>query len=391
MPGGLAWPGRRRRRGRRPAGPTATPAQITADSRFVIVSTQADAGRSRARRPRTRRRGGEPPVARDREPCRRQGHDDRRRALVPPGARQRNVARLRARARLRDAGDSSARGGAGSAAGGGGRGRGGRGGGGAAGGRRQFGSPLVLRNLATGAEERLTDVLDVRVRRQREGPRATRSSRAIRRRTARSSATWRAARRRRCSRAAATTRRSTFDRTGTQLLFVSDRDEFGRATTPRYTLYQASAKGGAAQAIVTPSQVPTGTAHRRQRAARVHALAARRSRSTSRRRRSTRCRPIRSSARRCSTSGTTRIRCFSRRSASTRARDRNKSLLRRSTIPATKKLVQLADDSIPTRERVGRRQDRRRELARALHDRADVGRRRHRRLRRSIRRRTRAS
>ena len=29
----------------------------------------------------------------------------------------------------------------------------------AAGGRRQFGSPLVLRNLATGAEERLSDVL----------------------------------------------------------------------------------------------------------------------------------------------------------------------------------------------------------------------------------------
>src|SRR6185437_16891488 len=49
--------------------------------------------------------------------------------------------------------DSSARG-AGAAGGRGGRGRGA-----AAGPRRQFGSALVLRNLATGAEERLSDVL----------------------------------------------------------------------------------------------------------------------------------------------------------------------------------------------------------------------------------------
>src|SRR6185436_9484358 len=40
----------------------------------------------------------------------------------------------------------------------GGGGRGGRGGA-APGGRRSYGSPLVLRNLATGVEERMTDVL----------------------------------------------------------------------------------------------------------------------------------------------------------------------------------------------------------------------------------------
>ena len=56
------------------------------------------------------------------------------------------------------AGDAGAAGAA--PAGGRGGGRGGRGGGGAASGnRRQFGSTLVLRNLGTGAEERIADVL----------------------------------------------------------------------------------------------------------------------------------------------------------------------------------------------------------------------------------------
>src|SRR5262249_49493700 len=37
----------------------------------------------------------------------------------------------------------------------------------------------------------------------------------------------------------------------------SDKDEFGRPS-PRYTLYGASTKGGAAQAWIAPAQVPTG-------------------------------------------------------------------------------------------------------------------------------------
>jgi hypothetical protein len=67
--------------------------------------------------------------------------------------------------------------------------------------------------------------------------------------------------------AAGTTRRSdwprdykglTFDRTGAQILFVSNRDEFARGPAARYTVYQASAKGGAAQALIAPSQLSAG-------------------------------------------------------------------------------------------------------------------------------------
>src|SRR5205814_3298092 len=47
-------------------------------------------------------------------------------------------------------------------------------------------------------------------------------------------------------------------RTGSQLVFLSDKDEFGRGDKPRYTLYGASVKGGAAQEWIAPSQVPTG-------------------------------------------------------------------------------------------------------------------------------------
>ena len=49
-----------------------------------------------------------------------------------------------------------------------------------------------------------------------------------------------------------------FDRKGAQLLFVSDRDEFGRGARPRYTIYEAPVNGVAAQAIVTPAQLPAG-------------------------------------------------------------------------------------------------------------------------------------
>ena len=127
-----------------------------------------------------------------------------------------------------------------------------------------------------------------------------------------------------------------------------------------------------------------GHAHRRQRAGRIQSHRHGDHVQRSRRRRSIRCRRIRSSARRCSICGTTRIRCCSRRSASTR-RATATGRTRRSTIRATKKLVQLADDSIPNVSvsddgKVGVAQ-----LARAVHDRADVGRRWHRRLRRSIR------
>src|SRR5262245_11703727 len=143
-----------------PVGPNASPAQITADSRFVIVSTQA----SQAEVERAGR--GRGAAATNRQSL----------AIVSlPDGKVTTIAGVRSFRLARSngtwlayvpepdsttPGDSSARGAANAAGGGGGRGRGGRGGGGGApSNRRQFGSPLVLRNLATGAEERLTDVL----------------------------------------------------------------------------------------------------------------------------------------------------------------------------------------------------------------------------------------
>ena len=104
---------------------------------------------------------------------------------------------------------------------------------------------LVLRNLATGAEERL----DRRARRSRSttAPRcsATPSCRAIRRRTARSSATWRRARRRRCSRGRGDYKALTFDRDRHAARLRLGPRRVRPRRQPRYTLYQASAKGGA--------------------------------------------------------------------------------------------------------------------------------------------------
>ena len=82
-----------------PTGPNATPAQFTADSKFVIVATQASQGGSGARGTRSRRQCGEPAERRDRQSGRRQGDDRRRRAFVPVGEGQRNMGRVQ-----RDAG-----------------------------------------------------------------------------------------------------------------------------------------------------------------------------------------------------------------------------------------------------------------------------------------------
>jgi len=143
------------------------------------------------------------------------------------------------------------------AAGGGRGGRGGRGGGGGTpGGRRQFGNPLVLRNLATGAEERFADVLTFAF---------DDSARVLGYTVVSRDSTKDGAFLRTLASGATTTLLSghgdykglAFDRTGTQVLFVADRDEFGQAK-PRYAIYQASTKGGAAQAVVSPNAVPQG-------------------------------------------------------------------------------------------------------------------------------------
>jgi dipeptidyl aminopeptidase/acylaminoacyl peptidase len=256
VPGGLRGPAGGTGEGD-PVAATATPAQITSDSRFVVVSTQA----SQAEVERAGR--GRGAATTNRQSLAIVSLPDGKVTTIP-GVRSFRLARANGtwlayvpEPDSTTPGDSSARGGAANAAGGGGRGRGGRGGGGAPSNRRQFGSPLVLRNLATGAEERLTDVLAFAF----DDSAKVLAYTVVSRDSTKDGAFLRA-----MSGGTTTTllagrgdyKAPTFDRTGTQLVFLSDHDSFGHETPARYTLYQASTKGGAAQAIVNPSQVTTG-------------------------------------------------------------------------------------------------------------------------------------
>ncbi len=240
-----------------PVGPNAAPAQITADSRFVIVSTQQTKAEVDAA---PRGRGAAPA----RTPLAIVSLADGKVTMIP-NVRSFRLARANGTwlayvpADSAPA-DSTARAGGGAAGGGaasGGRGGRGRGGAAAPGGRRQFGSPLVLRNLATGAEERIADVLTFAF----DDSAKTLGYTVVSRDSTKDGAFLRDMRSGTASTLLAGTgdyKAIEFDRTGTQLVFVSDRDEFGHGAKPRYTLYQASVKSGAAQAIVTPSQVTPG-------------------------------------------------------------------------------------------------------------------------------------
>jgi hypothetical protein len=235
-----------------PTGPTASPAQITADSRFVLASTQANRAEVEAA---PRGRGG---------PTNRQ-------ALVIvslPDGKATTLAGVRSFRLPRDNGKwvayvpepDSASGetpAASGAAGGGRGGRGGRGGGGGSpSGRRQFGSPLVLRNLATAADERFADVLAFAF---------DDSAKVLAYTVVSRDSTKNGAFVRNLSTGATTTllagngdyKNLVFDRSGGQLLFESNRDEFGRGALPRYTIYRATVNG-AAQPIVAPAQLPPG-------------------------------------------------------------------------------------------------------------------------------------
>jgi len=321
-----------------PTGPTATPAQITADSRYVVVSTQP----SQAEVERAPRARG---AAANRQSL----------AIVNlADGKVTNIAGVRSFRLARDNGawlayvaepDSGAADGAGAPTGGGRGGRGARGGAGAPGGRRQLGSPLVLRNLATGAEEKLSDVLAFAFDDSAKVFGYTVVSR---------DSTKDGAFLRNLSTNATTTLLSghgdykaiAFDRTGAQVVFVSDRDEFGRGPAPRYTLYGATVKGGGAQALVTPAQVPTGLhiadnvaiAFTRSGSAITLAVAP----------------PAIDSVPADSLVGKAVYDLWNYKDPTLQpaqklaaARDRNRSF-QAVYFPATKKLVQLADDSIPT-------------------------------------------
>lgn len=237
------------------AAPGGAPAPlITADSRYVIVSTQPTQAEVERE---SRGRAGRGAAG---------GAANRQSMVIVSLAdgHQTTVANVRSFRIAPDAGDwlayvpqpDSAAGDSTNRAGGNGRGgRGGRGGA-PSGPRRQFGSPLVLRNLATGAEEKLSDVLAFAF---------DDSAKVFGYTVVSHDSTKDGAFVRNLASGATTTlltghgdyKDLTFDRAGAQVAFIADRDEIGQEK-PRYTLYQASLKSGAAQAVVTPAQIPTG-------------------------------------------------------------------------------------------------------------------------------------
>jgi hypothetical protein len=231
-----------------PTGPNVAPATISADSRYVIVSTipsQAEVERAgRARGAAANRQSMAIVSLADGKVT---TIENVRSFRMAPG----NGAWLAYVAQ-----DSSAGEGAAGAPAGGRGGRGGRGGAANGANRRQFGSTLVLRNLGTGAEERIADVLTFAFDDSAKvlgytvvSHDSTKDGAFVRNMVNGSTSTLLSGN--------GDYKGLTFDRTGTQIAFVSDRDEFGQ-TKPRYTLYTATIKGMGAQAAVTPSQVTQG-------------------------------------------------------------------------------------------------------------------------------------
>jgi dipeptidyl aminopeptidase/acylaminoacyl peptidase len=115
----------------------------------------------------------------------------------------------------------------------------------------------VLRNLATGVEERVSDVLSFAF---------DDSARSLAYTVVSRDSTKDGAYLRNLSSGSTVTlldgrgdyKAVAFDRTGTQVVFLSNRDEFARGRDARYSLYEATTKGAAAHAVVTPSQLAPG-------------------------------------------------------------------------------------------------------------------------------------
>ena len=158
--------------------------------------------------------------------------------------------------------DSAARSGDSTVAGGraGGGGRGGRGGGGGAaaapGGRRAYGNAIVLRNLDTGVEERIADVLSYTF---------DDSAKVLAYSVASRDSTKDGMFMRNMSTGAVKTlatgrgnyRDFTFDRTQQQFAFTSDHDEFGKPNA-HSTLYMGAMKTGTAAALISTAALPAG-------------------------------------------------------------------------------------------------------------------------------------
>ena len=254
IPGGLRGPAGGAGEGDPVAG-AVPPAQITSDSRFVVASaepTQADVNAV--------------PRSRAAAMLRRQSllivNIADGKTTVIPGVRSFRLPKSGgswlAYVIESDStgGDSSSRGGTATSVTGGGRAGRGRGTAGQAG-RRQFGSGLVLRNLATGAEERVADVLTYAFDDSAKifaytvvSRDSTRDGAYLRTLSSGATATLLGGR--------GDYKALALDRAGTQVTFLSDRDDFGHGDKPLYSVYLASAKGAPARAIVTPAQVAAG-------------------------------------------------------------------------------------------------------------------------------------
>jgi dipeptidyl aminopeptidase/acylaminoacyl peptidase len=147
-----------------------------------------------------------------------------------------------------------------SAGGGGAAGRGGRAGGGgnsAQATRRTYGNPIMLRNLDTGADEVIPDVSayqfddSAKVLAYTVASRSDSTNDGVYIRNLATGTTQ-----------AVLTgpgnyRSFTFDRSQTQFVFTSDRDEFGKDSA-RSVIYHGTVKGGKAEAIIRPDMLPEG-------------------------------------------------------------------------------------------------------------------------------------
>ncbi len=136
-------------------------------------------------------------------------------------------------------------------------GRGGRGGGGASTGpRRTYGTSIVLRNLDTGVEENMTDVLaftfddSAKVLAYTIASRdSTKDGVFVRNMTSGATQAIMSGR--------GNYRNFTFDRAQQQFVFTSDRDEFGKPNA-RSSLYYGTLKTGIATPVVTSAALATG-------------------------------------------------------------------------------------------------------------------------------------
>ena len=151
-------------------------------------------------------------------------------------------------------------------------------------GRRQYGTAIVLRNLDTGAEERLDDVLAYTFDDSAKVLAYTVVSRDSTKDGA-FSATWPTGTTQTLLAGRGNYRAFTFDHNQQQFVFTSDRDEFGKPNA-RATLYYGTLKGGKAESLVASSMLPKDMrladnapvtfTRTRQRAPAQHRAAARR-------------------------------------------------------------------------------------------------------------------